>query len=62
MLSIHKRIDNIALQLSSKFSGEVWFSNLDLKNASSQLQLCTDTNKQCNFSIVGVKPTGPIGF
>ena len=53
----HKLIDNIALQLSSKESGEVWFNNLDLKNAYSKLQLCTDTSKQCNFSIVGDETT-----
>ena len=41
MPNIHELIDNIALQLSSKESGEVWFSSLDLKNAYSQLQLCT---------------------
>ena len=29
----HELIDNIGLQLSSKESGEVWFSSLDLKNA-----------------------------
>ena len=62
MPNIHELIDNIALQLSSKESGEVWFSSLDLKNAYSQLQLCTDTSKQCNFSIVGAKPLEPIGF
>ena len=62
MPSIHKLIDNIALQLSNKNSGEVLFSNLDLKNAYSQLQLCTDTSKQCNFSIVGCKTTGAYRF
>ena len=62
MLNIHELIDNIALQLSSKESGEVWFSNLDLKNAYSQLQLCTDTSKQCNFSIVGGETTGTYWF
>ena len=44
MPNIHELIDNIALQLSSIGSGEVWFSNLDLKNAYSQPQLCTDTS------------------
>ena len=29
MPNIHELIDNIALQLSNKHSGEVWFSNLD---------------------------------
>ena len=58
MPNIHELIDNIALQLSNKDSGEVWFSNLDLQYAYSQLQLCTDTSKQCNFSIIGGKTTG----
>ena len=60
--NIHELIDNIALQLSSKESGEVWFSSLDLKNAYSQLQLCTDTSKQCNFSIMGGETTGTYRF
>ena len=59
---IHELIDNIALLLSSKESGEVWFISLDLKNAYSQLQLCTDTSKQCNFSIVGGETTGTYRF
>ena len=62
MPNIHELIDNIALQLSSKESGEVWFSSLDLKNAYSLLQLCTDTSKQCNFSIVGGETTGTYRF
>ena len=62
MPNIHELIDNIALQLSSRESGEVWFSSIDLKNAYSQLQLCTDTSKQCNFSIVGGETTGTYRF
>ena len=62
MPNILELIDNIALQLSSKESGEVWFSKLDLKNAYSQLQLCTDTSKKCNFSIVGGETTGTYWF
>ena len=62
MQNIHELIDNIALQLSNKDSGEVCFSNLDLKNAYIQLQLCTDTSKQCNFSIVGGETTGTYRF
>ena len=52
---------NIALQLSNRNSGEVWFSNLDLK-LRSQLQLCTDTRKQGNFSLVGGETTGTYRF
>ena len=62
MPNIHELIDNIALQLSSKESGEVWFSSLYLKNAYSQLQLCTDTSKQCNCSIVGGETFGIYRF
>ena len=58
MPNIHELIVKIAFQLSNKNSGEIWFSNLDLKNAYSQLQLCTDTSKQCNFNIVGGETIG----
>ena len=60
--NIHELIDDIALQLSIKESGEVCFSNLDLKNAYNQLKLCSDTSKQCNFSIVGGETTGTYRF
>ena len=62
MPNIYELIDNIALQLSNKNSGEVLFSNLDLKNAYSQLKLCTDTSKQCNFSTVGAETPGTYRF
>ena len=32
MPNIHELIDNVALQISEKSNGRVWFSNLDLKN------------------------------
>ena len=64
MSNTHELFENIGigLQLSNKNSREVWFSNLDLKNAYSQLQLCTDTSKQCNFSIVCGETTGAYRF
>ena len=62
MPNIHELIDNIALQLSNKDSGEVRFCNLDLKNAYSQLQLWTDTSKQLKFSIVSGETTGTYRF
>ena len=58
MPNIHELNNNIALQLSNKDSGEVGFNDLDLKNEYSQLQLCTDTSKQCNFSIVAGETSG----
>ena len=62
MPNIHELIDNVALQISEKSNGRVWFSNLDLKNAYSQLKLCDQTRKQCNFSIVGGETTGTYQF
>ena len=58
MAKIHELIDNVALQILKKSNGQVWFSNLDLKNAYSQLNLCVQTSKQCNFSIVEGETTG----
>ena len=52
----------MALKISEKTNGQVWFSNLDLKNAYSQLKVCEKTSKQCLFSIVGGKTTGTYLF
>ena len=62
MPNIRELIDNVALQISEKSNGRFWFSNLDLKNAYSQLKLCDQTSKQCNFSIVGGETTGTYQF
>ena len=62
MPNVHELIDNVALQISEKSIGQVWFSNLRLKNADSQLKLCDQTSKQCNFIIVGGKTTGTYQF
>ena len=62
MPNIHELIDNVALQISEKFNGRVRFSSLDLKNEYSQLKLCEQTSKQCNFSIVGGETTGTYRF
>ena len=59
---IYTILDNVALQISEKSNGKVWFSNLDLKNTYSQLKLCDQTSKQCNFSILGGKTTGTCRF
>ena len=40
----------------------MWFTNLDLKNAYSQLALDKFTSNQCNFSIVGGDITGTYQF
>ena len=62
MPNIHELINNVALQISEKSNGRLWFSNLDLKNAYSQLKLCEQTSKQCIFRIVGGETTGTYQF
>ena len=62
MPNIHELIDNVALKISEKPTGQVWFGNLDLKNAYSQLKLWEKTSKQCNFTIVGGETTGTYRF
>ena len=62
MPNIHELIEKVALQISEKSNERVGFSNLDLKNDYSQLKLCEQTSKQCNFSIVGGETTGTYRF
>ena len=42
----HELVNNTASQLSNDSAGEVWFTNLDLKNAYSQLSLDNFTSSQ----------------
>ena len=58
MPNIHKLVDNVASQISSDSNREVLFTNLDLKNAYSQLSLDTLTSSLCSFSLVGRDITG----
>ena len=52
MPNIHEFVDNVAAQNSNDSVREVWWlTDLDLKNAYSQLALDKITNSQCNFSI-----------
>ena len=53
MPNIHEVVDNVAAQIASDSVGEVWFTNLDLKNAYSQLAVDKLTSNQCNFSVGG---------
>ena len=62
MPNIHELVDNVAAQIANDSVGEVWFTNLDLKNAYSQLSLDKFTSNQCNFSIVGGNITGTYQF
>ena len=58
MPKIHELLDNVAALIASDSIGEVWFTNLDLKNAYNQLALDKFRSNQCNFSIVGGNITG----
>ena len=62
MPNIHELVDDLASQISNDSAGEVWFTNLDLKNAYSQLSLDNFTSNQCNFSLVGGDITGTYQF
>ena len=62
MPNIHELVDNVAAQITNDSVGEVWFTNLDLKNAYSQLALDKFTSNQCNSSIVGGDITGTYQF
>ena len=60
--NIHELIGNVVVRISEKSNGQVWFSNLYLKNAYSQLKLCNQTSKQCDFKTVGGETTGIYQF
>ena len=62
MPNTHELVDNVASQNSNDSAGEVWFTNLDLKNAYSQLSLDNFTSSQCTFSLVGGDITGTFQF
>ena len=50
MPNINDLVDNVPAQISNDSLGAVWFTNLDLKNACSQLALDIFTSYQCNFT------------
>ena len=55
--------DSISQNISDpKKDGKVWFTNLDLKYAYSQLPLDPSTGRHCNFSLVGGEATGTYRF
>ena len=58
---IEELVDKIGQIVSSKRSGTIWFTVLDLKYAYGQLALSLDTAAQCNFALVGAPPRVPIG-
>ena len=62
MPNIHELVDDVASQISNDSAGEVWYTNLDLKNAYSQLSLDNFTRNQCNFSLMGGDITGTYQF
>ena len=62
MPNINDLVDNVAAQIAKDSVGEVWLTNLDLKNAYSELALDRFTSNQCNFIIVGGDITGTYQF
>ena len=64
MQSIDHLLDKIGMKISKLKSqeGRLYFSKIDLKYAYSQLPLHPDTQKHCNFSILGGNATGTYKF
>ena len=57
-------MDKIAMKISDlkTTEGTLYFSKIDLKYAYSQLPLHPDTQKHCNFNILGGNATGTYRF
>ncbi len=62
MPNIDELVDQIAQIITSKKSGTVWFTTVDLAYAYGQLLLAWETAKHCNFSVVGGETTGTYQF
>ena len=64
MQSIDHLMDKIAMKISElkTTEGTLYFSKIDLKYAYSQLPLHPETQKHCNFNILGGNATGTYRF
>ena len=64
MQSIDHLMDTIACKISElkQKTGTLYFSKVDLKYAYSQVPLHEDTQKHCNFNILGGNATGTYRF
>ena len=60
MPNFHNLVDKVASQLSEKSAGEVSFTNLDLRNAYSQI--CSNDFTSNNLTTVGEKIPGIYNF
>ena len=57
MQSIQHLMDTISKEVR-ELQSTLYFSKIDLKYAYSQILLYSDTQKHCNFNILGGKATG----
>ena len=55
-------MDTVGQTISERKPGDVYLSTMDLTYAYGQLSLSPKTSVQCNFSLVGGKPTGTYRF
>ena len=64
MQSLDHLMDKIGMKISELKTqeGNLYFSKIDLKYAYSQLPLHPDTQKHCNFNILGGNATGTYKF
>ena len=64
MQGLDHLMDTIAYKISElkQKAGTIYFSKIDLKYAYRQVPLHADTQKHCNFDIVGGNATGTYKF
>ena len=62
MPNLLELLDSAAQIITSDFSGDVWFTSLDLKYAFSQIPLSEEVSRHCNFNIVCGEQTGTYRF
>ena len=62
MPNLRELVDNIALELSEKSIGDLWFTNRELENAYSQLVLDEITSRQFIFNFLCANKTATYQF
>ena len=52
MQKVEKFLDSVSQNVTAQGAGTLFFTQLDLKYAYSQMKLTPETARQCNFNIV----------
>ena len=62
MPNMNEFVESVALPIKGDTNAPIWFSNIHLKYAYSQMKSSEGTTRQCNFSIVGGSITDTYRF